>query len=58
MYHKAIKIMNQEAKNRSTVFNHIMTVSNHRPLPTRMVKLTFLAMQSRDGGVKYTDYNA
>jgi phosphoglycerol transferase MdoB-like AlkP superfamily enzyme len=43
MYHKAIKIMNQEAKTGQPFFNHIMTVSNHRPF-TYPVKLTFLAM--------------
>jgi phosphoglycerol transferase MdoB-like AlkP superfamily enzyme len=30
MYHKAIKIMNQETKTGQAVFNHIMTASNHR----------------------------
>ena len=31
MYNKAIKVMNNEAKENKPFFNHIMTVSNHRP---------------------------
>jgi phosphoglycerol transferase MdoB-like AlkP superfamily enzyme len=49
--------MNQEAKNRSTVFNHIMTVSNHRPFTYQNGKIDIPGdAKSRDGGVKYTDY--
>jgi phosphoglycerol transferase MdoB-like AlkP superfamily enzyme len=31
MYNKAIGVMNKEAKENKPFFNHIMTVSNHRP---------------------------
>ncbi|WP_269235424.1 LTA synthase family protein [Flavobacterium flavigenum] len=57
MYNKAIKIMNAEAKERKPFFNHIMTVSNHRPFtyPNNKIDISGDA-KSRDGGVKYTDY--
>ncbi len=57
MYHKAIKIMNQEAKTGQPFFNHIMTVSNHRPFTYPNGKIDIPGdAKSRDGGVKYTDY--
>ena len=57
MYHKAIKIMNQEAKIGQPFFNHIMTVSNHRPFTYPNGKINIPGdAKSRDGGVKYTDY--
>jgi phosphoglycerol transferase MdoB-like AlkP superfamily enzyme len=57
MYNKAIKIMNQEAKQNKPFFNHIMTVSNHRPFtfPNNKIDISGDA-KSRNGGVKYTDY--
>lgn len=57
MYNKAIKVMNAEAKENKPFFNHIMTVSNHRPFtyPEHKVNISGKA-KSRDGGVKYTDY--
>lgn len=57
MYHKAINIMNLEAKKGKPFFNHIMTVSNHRPFtyPEGKIDISGKA-KSRDGGVKYTDY--
>lgn len=57
MYHKAIKIMNQEVKTGKPFFNHIMTVSNHRPFtyPNEKIDIPGDA-KSREGGVKYTDY--
>ena len=57
MYNKAIKIMNAEAKEGKPFFNHIMTVSNHRPFtyPNNKIDISGDA-KSRDGGVKYTDY--
>ena len=57
MYNKAIKIMNKEAKENKPFFNHIMTVSNHRPFtyPEGKIDISGKA-KSRDGGVKYTDY--
>ncbi|QBZ98453.1 LTA synthase family protein [Flavobacterium sangjuense] len=57
MYRKAIKVMNQEAQQHKPFFNHIMTVSNHRPFtyPEGKIDISGKA-KSRDGGVKYTDY--
>ncbi|MNQ09963.1 Lipoteichoic acid synthase 1 [compost metagenome] len=57
MYNKAIKIMNAEAKQSKPFFNHIMTVSNHRPFTYPNNKIDIPGnIKSRDGGVKYTDY--
>ena len=57
LYKKAIKTMNAEAKEGKPFFNHIMTVSNHRPFtyPTGKIDIPADA-KSREGGVKYTDY--
>jgi phosphoglycerol transferase MdoB-like AlkP superfamily enzyme len=57
MYNKAIKVMNGEAKENKPFFNHIMTVSNHRPFtyPNNKIDIPGDA-KSRDGGVKYTDF--
>jgi phosphoglycerol transferase MdoB-like AlkP superfamily enzyme len=57
MYNKAIEVMNEEAKENKPFFNHIMTVSNHRPFtyPNNKIDIPGDA-KSRDGGVKYTDY--
>lgn len=57
MYNKAIKVMNNEAKTNTPFFNHIMTVSNHRPFtyPNNKIDIPGNA-KSRDGGVKYTDF--
>jgi len=57
MYNKAIKVMNSEAKENKPFFNHIMTVSNHRPFtyPEGKIDISGKA-KSRKGGVKYTDY--
>ncbi|MBO9584692.1 MAG: sulfatase-like hydrolase/transferase [Flavobacterium sp.] len=57
MYNKAIKVMNGEAKQNKPFFNHIMTVSNHRPFTYPNNKIDIPAnIKSREGGVKYTDY--
>ncbi|MBZ4035170.1 sulfatase-like hydrolase/transferase [Flavobacterium sp. 17A] len=57
MYNKAIKIMNTEAKQNRPFFNHIMTVSNHRPFTYPNNKIDIPGdIKSRDGGVKYTDF--
>ena len=57
MYNKAIKVMNVEAKENKPFFNHIMTVSNHRPFTYPNNKIDIPGnIKSRDGGVKYTDY--
>ncbi|MBF6640792.1 LTA synthase family protein [Flavobacterium sp. J49] len=57
MYQKAIKEMNREAQQNKPFFNHIMTVSNHRPFTYPEGKIDISGMaKSRDGGVKYTDY--
>lgn len=57
MYTKAIAVMNQESKENKPFFNHIMTVSNHRPFtyPNNKIDIPGDA-KSRDGGVKYTDF--
>ena len=57
LYKKAIKTMNLEAKEGKPFFNHIMSVSNHRPFtyPTGKIDIPANA-KSREGGVKYTDY--
>ncbi|TDX10356.1 LTA synthase family protein [Flavobacterium sp. S87F.05.LMB.W.Kidney.N] len=57
MYNKAIKVMNAEAQQNKPFFNHIMTVSNHRPFTYPNNKIDIPGnIKSRDGGVKYTDY--
>jgi phosphoglycerol transferase MdoB-like AlkP superfamily enzyme len=57
MYRKAIKEMNVEAQQNKPFFNHIMTVSNHRPFTYPEGKIDISGMsKSRNGGVKYTDY--
>ncbi|CAC9976018.1 LTA synthase family protein [Flavobacterium panici] len=57
MYNKAIKVMNAEAGENKPFFNHIMTVSNHRPFTYPNNKIDIPGdIKSRDGGVKYTDY--
>jgi phosphoglycerol transferase MdoB-like AlkP superfamily enzyme len=57
MYNKAIVEMNSEFKENKPFFNHIMTVSNHRPFtyPNNKIDIPGDA-KSRDGGVKYTDF--
>ena len=57
MYNKAITVMNKEADTNKPFFNHIMTVSNHRPFtyPNNKIDIPGDA-KSRDGGVKYTDF--
>jgi phosphoglycerol transferase MdoB-like AlkP superfamily enzyme len=57
MYRKAINVMNEESKNNKSFFNHIMTVSNHRPFTYPDGKIDIASdKKSRKGGVKYTDY--
>lgn len=58
MYNKAIKVMNEEAKEKKPFFNHIMTVSNHRPFtfPNNKIDISGNA-KSREGGIKYTDFS-
>lgn len=58
MYNKAIKVMNAEEKENKPFFNHIMTVSNHRPFTYPNNKIDIPGdTKSREGGVKYTDYS-
>lgn len=58
MYKKAIKVMNIEAGQNKPFFNHIMTVSNHRPFTYPNNKIDIPGdIKSREGGVKYTDYS-
>jgi phosphoglycerol transferase MdoB-like AlkP superfamily enzyme len=57
MYNKAIQVFNADAKENKPFFNHIMTVSNHRPFTYPNDKIDIPGdVKSRDGGVKYTDY--
>jgi len=57
MYRKAIQEMNAEATQNRLFFNHIMTVSNHRPFTYPEGKIDISGKsKSRSGGVKYTDY--
>lgn len=56
MFKKAIGEMNNEAKENKPFFNHIMTVSNHRPFTYPENKIEIKEAKSREGGVKYTDY--
>ena len=57
MYTKAIKMMNSESAAGKPFFNHIMTVSNHRPYTFPKDKISVEGSEkSRNGAVKYTDY--
>lgn len=57
MYQKAITLMNEESKLGKPFFNHIMSVSNHRPFTYPEGKIDIPSdSKSRKGGVKYTDY--
>lgn len=57
MYRKAITLMNEESKLGKPFFNHIMSVSNHRPFTYPEGKIDIPSnSKSRKGGVKYTDY--
>ncbi|MEK6494423.1 LTA synthase family protein [Myroides odoratimimus] len=57
MAKKAIEIMNKEYQLGKPFFNHIMTVSNHRPFtyPDGVLDTSDLT-SARDKGVRYTDY--
>jgi phosphoglycerol transferase MdoB-like AlkP superfamily enzyme len=49
--------MNSEFKENKPFFNHIMTVSNHRPFTYPNDKIDIPGdAKSREGGVKYTDF--
>ena len=57
MFAKAIKVMNSESATGKPFFNHIMTVSNHRPYTFPKDKISVEGSEkSRNGAVKYTDY--
>ena len=57
MYTKAIKVMNSASAAGKPFFNHIMTVSNHRPYTFPKDKISVEGNEkSRNGAVKYTDY--
>jgi phosphoglycerol transferase MdoB-like AlkP superfamily enzyme len=57
LFDKAIKVMNEETNEGKPFFNHIMTVSNHRPFTYPNNKIDILTdSKSREGGVKYTDF--
>ena len=57
MFTKALKIFDTNSQRGVPFFSHIMTVSNHRPYtyPDGKIDMDGDA-QSREGGVKYTDY--
>lgn len=57
LFNKAIKVMNAEAKANKPFFNHIMTVSNHRPYTYPNDRIDIAGdLKSREGAVKYTDF--
>jgi len=57
MFTKALRIFDSNSKKGAPFFGHIMTVSNHRPYTYPENKIDIAGdAQSRDGGVKYTDY--
>lgn len=57
MFNKAIKVFDENAQSEGPFFGHIMTVSNHRPYTYPEGKIDISSQsQSRNGGVKYTDY--
>ena len=57
MFNKAIKVFDENAQLGEPFFGHIMTVSNHRPYTYPEGKIDISSQsQSRNGGVKYTDY--
>lgn len=57
MAKKAIQVMNEEYATGKPFFNHIMTVSNHRPFTFPKGVLDTSDLDSgRDKGVRYTDY--
>lgn len=57
MFAKALKTFDANSAKGQPFFSHIMTVSNHRPYTYPEGKINIAGdSQSRDGGVKYTDY--
>lgn len=58
MAKKAIEVMDKEYQSGKPFFNHIMTVSNHRPFtyPDGVIDTSDLS-NDRDKGVRYTDYS-
>ena len=48
MFNKAIKTMNNEANQKKPFFNHIMTVSNHRPFTYPKNKIKIEDAKSRE----------
>ncbi len=53
----SIKTLDDNHKKGKPFFSHIMTVSNHRPFTYPDGRIDILSKtQSREGGVKYTDY--
>ncbi|MBB1140503.1 LTA synthase family protein [Myroides sp. WP-1] len=57
MFAKALRVFDANSQKGHPFFSHIMTVSNHRPYTYPDGKINISSQeQSRDGGVKYTDY--
>lgn len=57
MFAKALKTFDANSQKGQPFFSHIMTVSNHRPYTYPSGKIDIAGdAQSRDGGVKYTDF--
>lgn len=58
MSKKAIEVMNAEYKLGKPFFNHIMTVSNHRPFsyPKGAINTADIENDGRKQGVRYTDH--
>lgn len=56
IYNKVLKEADQAHLNAKPFFNFVMTTSNHRPFTYPEGKIDIPSGQSREGGIKYTDY--
>jgi phosphoglycerol transferase MdoB-like AlkP superfamily enzyme len=56
IFNKAMKVADENYKNKKPFFNFIMTTSNHRPFTYPDNAIDIPSGTGRDGAVKYTDY--
>jgi phosphoglycerol transferase MdoB-like AlkP superfamily enzyme len=56
IFKKAIKVADENYKNKIPFFNFVMTTSNHRPFTYPDNAIDIPSGTGRDGAVKYTDY--
>jgi phosphoglycerol transferase MdoB-like AlkP superfamily enzyme len=56
IFNKAIKVADENYKNKKPFFNFVMTTSNHRPFTYPDNAIDIPSGTGRDGAVKYTDY--